>query len=178
VQAWNSARARPTPARALEQAAVTAAAACFVDYRMTPHRFTPGFEHRLGRGQMAWVYGCFALGLAAGTLLSMRHEASARHRLRHKPLPPRPHVLQASDAHSMIIGAVMERGKPLNQHLKPGSKVVLAGHRHELTVRVIAGGFAYCEWTDGGELKQGTFDIASLAPAPPAALDDTSPFTR
>ena len=98
--------------------------------------------------------------------------------LRRKPLEGRPRVLQASDAHSMIIGPVMERGGPLKNELKPGSKVILAGLRHELTVRVVAGGFAYCEWTDGGELKQGTFDLASLSPAPAAQQDDKTPFTR
>jgi hypothetical protein len=50
-------------------ALATSAAACFVDYRLTPRRLTPGFEHRLSTGAMAGVYGAFALGLAAGALL-------------------------------------------------------------------------------------------------------------
>ena len=78
----------------------------------------------------------------------------------------------------MIIGPVMERGHPLKNELKPGSKVYLAGLQHELTVRVIAGGFAYCEWTERGVLKQGTFDIASLSPAPASDRDERTPFTR
>ena len=81
AQAWSGTRAPRSPSRALGQAAVTAAAACLVDYRLTPKRLTPGFEHRLDRGQMALVYGCFALGLALGTLLSMQHEDSARRRV-------------------------------------------------------------------------------------------------
>jgi hypothetical protein len=82
AQAWSGARAPRTPAHALGHAAVTAAVACFVDYRLTPRRFTPGFEHRLHRKQMAAVYGCFALGLALGTLLSMQHEDSVKRRVR------------------------------------------------------------------------------------------------
>lgn len=82
--------------------------------------------------------------------------------LRRKPLPTRPRVLQADSAHSMIIGPVMERG----QNIKPGARVTLAGVAHELTVRVVAGEFAYCEWTEAGELKQGTFTLASLSPLP------------
>lgn len=62
----------------------------------------------------------------------------------------------------MIIAPVMERG--LN--IKPGARVTLAGGAHELTVRVVAGGFAYCEWTEAGELKQGTFALSSLSPVP------------
>jgi hypothetical protein len=54
---------------AVRDAAITSALACFVDFQMTPRRLTPGFEHRLTRGSLAAVYGAFALGLAAGTLL-------------------------------------------------------------------------------------------------------------
>jgi hypothetical protein len=102
-----------------------------------------------------------------------------REDLRRKPLAAAcARVLQPIDAHSMIIAPVMERGSPLNNEFKPGSKVTLTGLRHELTVRVVAGGFAYCEWTDGGELKQGTFDIASLSPAPTAERNENTPSTR
>ncbi|HSV79850.1 MAG TPA: hypothetical protein VLK85_11705 [Ramlibacter sp.] len=45
------------------------AVACFVDYRLTPKRLTPGFEHRLGKPELANVYACFALGLLVRTLL-------------------------------------------------------------------------------------------------------------
>jgi hypothetical protein len=46
-----------------------AGVACFVDYQLTPKRFTPGFEHRLAKPEMANVYACFALGLMVGSLL-------------------------------------------------------------------------------------------------------------
>jgi hypothetical protein len=58
---------RPLPAAA--GAVAVAGAACFVDYQLTPKRFTPGFEHRLARPEMAKVYGCFALGLMIGSML-------------------------------------------------------------------------------------------------------------
>ncbi len=48
----------------------TAAIACFVDFRLTPSRLTPGFEHRLSRPALAGVYAAFAVGLAAGSLLA------------------------------------------------------------------------------------------------------------
>jgi hypothetical protein len=46
--------------------------ACFVDYQLTPKRLTPGFEHRLGRPEMANVYACFALGLMIGSMVMRR----------------------------------------------------------------------------------------------------------
>lgn len=63
----------------LAGSAATAAVACLVDLRMTPERLTPGFEHRLSARSMAMVYGCFALGLAMGSM------AVRRKRLRRVP---------------------------------------------------------------------------------------------
>lgn len=40
-----------------------AALANIVDYRLTPKRFQPGFQHHLSRRSLAVVYGAFALGL-------------------------------------------------------------------------------------------------------------------
>jgi hypothetical protein len=57
---------------ALAGAGGAAAVACFVDYRMTPQRLTPGFEHRLSRTALAAVYICFAIGLAAGSVAAAR----------------------------------------------------------------------------------------------------------
>lgn len=61
--------ARPLAA-AIVPASVTAATACFVDFRLTPERFTPGFERRLSRASLAVVYGAFALGLVLGRVLN------------------------------------------------------------------------------------------------------------
>lgn len=52
---------------ALLGSAATSAVACFVDFQLTPKRFTPGFEHRLSKPALAGVYTAFALGLALGT---------------------------------------------------------------------------------------------------------------
>jgi len=61
---------RPGPA--LAAAAATAAVAAVVDLKMTPERLTPGFQHRVSAPALAGAYGCFALGLAAGSLLARR----------------------------------------------------------------------------------------------------------
>ena len=69
---WGANQAHKKPVPALAGAAAASAVACFVDYQLTPKRLTPGFEHRLGKPELANVYVCFAIGLAAGTLLMRR----------------------------------------------------------------------------------------------------------
>jgi hypothetical protein len=49
---------------ALTAGLATAAVACTIDYTITPHRFTPGFELRLSRPAMAVGYLAFGLGIA------------------------------------------------------------------------------------------------------------------
>lgn len=66
-------KARPAakkPLPAIAGAAAAAAVAYFVNYRLTPERLTPGFEHRLSRKSMTAVYACFALGLALGSMVA------------------------------------------------------------------------------------------------------------
>lgn len=58
---------RTTPGLALG-AAATSATACLVDFKLTPHRFTPGYEHRLSNGALLAVHAALAIGLAAGAL--------------------------------------------------------------------------------------------------------------
>ena len=53
-----------TPAALVAGAAATSAVACLVDFKCTPERFTPGFEHHLSRSALVGVYAAFALGLA------------------------------------------------------------------------------------------------------------------
>jgi len=90
LYAW-TARNTPalrTPAGALLGSLPTAALACFVDFRLTPSRLTPGFEHRLSRPALTGVYFAFALGLAAGSLLAdaaQRRDASPGRRGRPPP---------------------------------------------------------------------------------------------
>lgn len=50
----------------LAAAAGATAVACFVDYKITPHRLRPGYEMRLSRPALLLVYGAFGAGLAAG----------------------------------------------------------------------------------------------------------------
>jgi hypothetical protein len=69
AKAWGAREQAKRPIPAAAGAITAAGVACFVDYQLTPKRLTPGFEHRLGRPEMANVYACFALGLALGSLL-------------------------------------------------------------------------------------------------------------
>lgn len=74
LYAWLHANRRPHqpwPA-ALASAGVAAATACAVDYKATPRRLTPGFEHHLSRKSMALVYATFAIGLAVGCAVANR----------------------------------------------------------------------------------------------------------
>lgn len=58
---------RPAPLRvSAARAAAVAAAACVVDYTITPPRFRPGFERHISRTSIAGVYVAFGMGLFAG----------------------------------------------------------------------------------------------------------------
>ena len=59
-----------TPPRLALASAATSAIACFVDFRLTPQRLTPGYEHRLSRKALAVTYLVFAVGLALGALVT------------------------------------------------------------------------------------------------------------
>lgn len=66
-------RRRPGLATSLGDAAAVTAVAAFVDLKLTPERFTPGFEKRLSRPSLVLVYAGFALGLVlADRLLAER----------------------------------------------------------------------------------------------------------
>lgn len=58
---------RSTPGLVLG-AAATSATAYLVDFKLTPHRFTPGYEHRLSPNALLAVHAALAIGLAAGAL--------------------------------------------------------------------------------------------------------------
>jgi hypothetical protein len=60
---WRGEGSGREPGVDVAAAASTAALACFVDYRLTPDRFTPGFQRRLSRPSLFVVYAAFALGL-------------------------------------------------------------------------------------------------------------------
>jgi hypothetical protein len=78
AKAWGARPEHKKPVPAVAGAAAAAAIACVVDYRLTPDRLTPGFEHHLSRPEMTKVYGLFALGLLAGTLLMRERNRRTR----------------------------------------------------------------------------------------------------
>jgi hypothetical protein len=69
---WGERTVAKRPLPALVGATVASGVACFVDFQCTPHRLTPGFEHRLSRPALAGVYASFAIGLAIGSVLAAR----------------------------------------------------------------------------------------------------------
>lgn len=75
---WGARPAAKRPVPALLGAAAASAIACAVDYRMTPERLTPGFEHRLSSRALFAVYAAFALGLALGSLAVPAAQLAAR----------------------------------------------------------------------------------------------------
>lgn len=61
-------RWRPNAGNAVVDAVAVSALASLVDFKVVPPRLTPGFEHRLSRQGVAWVYVALAAGLALGGL--------------------------------------------------------------------------------------------------------------
>lgn len=64
------------PLPALAAGAATSAIAAIVDFKLTPERLTPGFQHRVGKPALVATYAVFALGLAAGTVAMRRMRGS------------------------------------------------------------------------------------------------------
>jgi len=54
--------------------AAVAGLACFVDYKLTPHRLQPGFEQRLSRPSLFLVYTAFGAALALRGLATSRNK--------------------------------------------------------------------------------------------------------
>lgn len=52
--------------------AAVAGLACFVDYKLTPHRLQPGFEQRLSTYSLFFVYASFGAALALRGLAASR----------------------------------------------------------------------------------------------------------
>jgi hypothetical protein len=77
ARAWGMKPRAKRPGLALAGAVAAATAACIVDYRLTPQRLTPGFEHRLSLKSMAAVYACFAVGLALGSMALRRRSVGS-----------------------------------------------------------------------------------------------------
>jgi hypothetical protein len=70
------AEGRGLPAR-FAAAALTAAFACWADYRIARGRLQPGFEKQLSRRSLLLVYSAFALGLALWRPGARRHARMA-----------------------------------------------------------------------------------------------------
>lgn len=64
------AKSPPSPATIVASSAATSALACFVDFKLTPQRLTPGFEHEIDKAAIARVYVAFAAGMALGALVT------------------------------------------------------------------------------------------------------------
>jgi hypothetical protein len=56
--------------KALSGGLAVSTLACFVDYKMTPHRLQPGYEMRLSKRSLLFVYAAFGLGMALRGLAS------------------------------------------------------------------------------------------------------------
>lgn len=65
------------PVAASTGAAATAAMAALVDFKCTPQRLAPGFEHRLSGPAVLAVYACFAAGIALGAMAMDEQEFEA-----------------------------------------------------------------------------------------------------
>jgi hypothetical protein len=73
-----------TPLRRCAEAALCTTGAYIVDYYLTPRRLRPGFKKHVRTPYMFVVYGAFALGLAATSIIRDRQQSgrpgnSARH---------------------------------------------------------------------------------------------------
>lgn len=81
LYAWLKAK-RPNAtggwAAGLAGAGATAAAACAIDYTITPQRLRPGFEHHLSRKSMTYVYAALAIGLALGYAMTDREKTERK----------------------------------------------------------------------------------------------------
>jgi hypothetical protein len=64
---------RKTPLRRCAEAALSSVGAYVVDYHLTPSRLRPGFKKHVSTPSMFVVYGAFALGLAAASIVRDRN---------------------------------------------------------------------------------------------------------
>lgn len=69
-----------TRGRLLAASIATSAIACVVDFKLTPHRLTPGYEHRLSKRALAVTYLAFGAGLAMGLIATALQRAGHRGR--------------------------------------------------------------------------------------------------
>jgi hypothetical protein len=65
-------------AKAITAGMAVSAAACFVDYKMTPHRLQPGYEMRLSKQSLFFVYAAFGLGMVLRGMVAQPAPDTAR----------------------------------------------------------------------------------------------------
>jgi hypothetical protein len=61
------------PLAPIAHGVATAAVASFVDFKLTPRRFQPGFDKHLSTRSLVLVYAAFGLGLASFSLAKRRY---------------------------------------------------------------------------------------------------------
>lgn len=71
-EAWLAAGHSKAPTTVLRKAALTAALAALVDYRLVPKRLTPGWETVLSKRSVGATFAAMALGLALGGMASRK----------------------------------------------------------------------------------------------------------
>ncbi len=69
-----------TRGRLLAASMATSAIACVVDFKFTPRRLTPGYEHRLSKRALAVTYLVFGAGLAVGLVATSLRRTGQRGR--------------------------------------------------------------------------------------------------
>jgi hypothetical protein len=65
-------------AKAIAAGLAVSAAACFVDYKMTPHRLQPGYEMRLSKKSLLIVYAAFGISMLLRGVMSETHGAQTQ----------------------------------------------------------------------------------------------------
>ena len=75
-------------------AAATSATAYLTDFKFTPHRFTPGYEHRLSTEALLAVHAALAVGLAAGALALRDHYPDEEKPDEDEPEEPAPRIVR------------------------------------------------------------------------------------
>ncbi|HRO58001.1 MAG TPA: hypothetical protein PK177_02375 [Burkholderiaceae bacterium] len=107
----------------LRDAALTALLAAFVDFRMMPSRFTPGFEKRLSRKALLAVYAAYSAGLGVGSW-AMIARCSARDGER-RPSRAGGHA----DPGAGVLGILEDRGGTCAAGLSRSSQCPPTMHR-------------------------------------------------
>lgn len=75
-------------------AVATSAGAYLADFKLTPHRFTPGYEHRLSTEALLAVHAALAVGLAIGAMALRDQYPDNKRREDQVPDKPAPRIVR------------------------------------------------------------------------------------